>query len=46
MAVAPLDDDDLDERGDQRLDKWLWFARVLKSRTRSTLGHFVWWAHK
>jgi len=37
VAAAPDQngDDEVDatERGIQRLDKWLWFARVLKSRT-------------
>jgi ribosome-associated heat shock protein Hsp15 len=33
--MANLDDDraDRDEAEFQRLDKWLWFARILKSRT-------------
>ena len=39
MAAPARDDDDDEDDGDavasgaQRLDKWLWFARVLKSRT-------------
>lgn len=42
MQVEVQQDDDSKEgsseraaAGDQRLDKWLWFARVLKSRTQA-----------
>jgi len=33
VGADPDTDADLAAQGDQRLDKWLWFARVLKSRT-------------
>jgi ribosome-associated heat shock protein Hsp15 len=33
MTVAAGQRDDDAEKGSQRLDKWLWFARVTKSRT-------------
>ena len=33
MASGTGEDGETLERGAQRLDKWLWFARVLKSRT-------------
>lgn len=33
MGAEADDDESLADRVTQRLDKWLWFARVLKSRT-------------
>ena len=32
-SAADAEDDDDDAPGSQRLDKWLWFARIVKSRT-------------
>lgn len=37
MTSSAVDaDDDDDTPGSQRLDKWLWFARIVKSRTLAT----------
>lgn len=33
MRAGDDEDEEVAERGTQRLDKWLWFARVLKTRT-------------
>jgi len=35
MGGAASEDEPAEAAGAQRLDKWLWFARVVKSRTRA-----------